>query len=120
MKPSPHDTGSPKSRGRPKGTAVFAEEDLKALARFAEIAVQAPGSKLAPFLKNKGYLEEKDVRRIQARWRAEKQRLLEEARVRLDSKPDLSIFEMAAYFGEALKGLGDEIGPAVGMMSTAE
>ena len=113
MKPSRHDTGSPKSRGRPKGTAVFAEEDLKALARFAELAVKAPGSKLAPFLKSKGYIEEKDTRRVQARWRSEKQRLLLEARIRLDSEPNLSIIELAKYFEELVKGLGHTVGPVL-------
>ena len=111
---SPDQSPSAKrSRGRPKGTAVYAERDLRALARYADVYIHTPHSPLAPFLRSVGYADDKDVRRARIRWGREKERLLKEARDRRDAKPAETILELIAYFAEAPSALKDAAAPGL-------
>ena len=100
-------------RGRPKGTTKFELSDLTILARFADQLVAAPGAKLAPFLRESGYAEIKDIRRVQQRWRQHKARLLKEATLRADAQPADTLASLVMYFAEAASDVTDAAKPAI-------
>lgn len=87
----------PKRRpGRPKGTIKF-PEDAAALKRIAGLRLdqpQAPFSKLAQEL---GLSEEKDIRRLQNKWRKQSDDLLRDERLRRDAFAKLNPLEQMAY-----------------------
>lgn len=95
-----HDKSEPvkRPRGRPKGSAHFAEQDLRALAQYADVLIDLPHAKLAPVLKAVGYQNEKDIRRARIRWDREKERLLEEARKRRDGNLGATLLDLIARF----------------------
>lgn len=95
-----------RARGRPKGTTVFEQHDLKLLGAFADLVLVSPTAKLAPFLEHRGYAP-KDVRRGQKRWRSEKASLLREAQLRADALPPESLAELITYFVGFLSGVPD-------------
>lgn len=113
MSSADHAQPAKRPRGRPRGTAVYAEQDLELLARFADICVESPHTKLAPFLRSMGYKDDKDIRRARIRWGAEKERLLKEARGRRDAKPADTIFDLIAYFAESLSALKGAAAPGL-------
>ena len=99
-------------RGRPKGSTVYAERDFRALARYADVLIDAPRRQLAPFLRRSGYANDKDIRRARIRWGNEKERLLCEARNRRDESPADTILQLIAHFIEASTMLMDAASPA--------
>ena len=88
-----HQSAGKRPRGRPKGSAPFEERDRAMLSRFAELRLDSPGAKLAPFLAAAHY-RDKDIRRAQQRWRREKDEFLKEARRRQDLSPAETIGEV--------------------------
>lgn len=87
-------------RGRPKGSAPFAERDQAALSQFADHYLKSPGLKLAPFLKSLGY-EDKGVRRAQNKWGADKDRYLDKARERMDVAGADQLLDMITFYTQA-------------------
>jgi hypothetical protein len=66
------------------------------LAKFADAAIHTPGLELAPFARDAGISDEASIRRLQARWRTERERLLGEAQTRFDARPPESLGQILA------------------------
>ena len=98
-----------RGRGRPIGSSPYEKRDNDVLARYADQAVRTPGLKLAPTLEKLGYKTEAEIRRVQAKWRRGRKRLLEEAQLRLDSEPPSSLLETLFSFLSALQHIGDGV-----------
>jgi len=96
--------GERRKRGRPKGTEKFGIVDRKKLTAFADVAILAPGSKLAAFLKAEGF-DEKGIRRAQIRWRREKEIFLEAAQLRREAGEQPSLRGIVAHVLEYLAEL---------------
>jgi len=92
-------TTEKKGRGRPKGTGI---NDMPVLRAMAERIVAQPALKpTAAFKSVNGDWLDKDIRRIQIKWRASGERLLAEARARR-SRP-------VSYGGRSATQLMDEL-----------
>ncbi|PHP64632.1 hypothetical protein CSC94_23315 [Zhengella mangrovi] len=103
-------------RGRPKGTAPYAEQDHAVLTKFADQKLDVPSAKLTPFLKSKGYEEEKDIRRAQLRWRKEEKQFLRDAQHRKDLEPPDTLLDLVSHFIAAAGVLKEAALPGVRMM----
>lgn len=115
--PQPN-VSSPRGRGRPKGTAKYEQADLALLAKFADLQVSSPGSKLATFLAPRGH-SVKDIRRMQKRWRFEQTRLLEEAKLRADAADPTNLAELVVSLFAAISDVAAAALPALNKMSAS-
>ncbi len=98
-------------RGRPKGTGKYAADDLRRLRAFAKVKLEAPGLKLASFLKEHDIANENEIRRHQGRWAKSGDELLTEARVARDTSTGFNVLEMAKIMQSALEALGEAAQP---------
>jgi len=73
-------------RGRPLGSAPYREADEKLLARYADKAIHNTGLELAPFARAAGVSQPATIRRLQARWRGDRERFLKDAQNRFDAR----------------------------------
>ncbi len=112
-------TNEKRPRGRPKGSAPFAERDHAALSRFADQELVSPGGRLAPFLQRQGY-EEKDIRRAQARWRKEKDKLLQEAQQRADLNPAELFLQFVMDIYATIGAAAESVKPALRMIAASQ
>src|SRR5829696_5338354 len=78
-------------RGRPLGSAPYRQRDEELLARYADEAIHNPGLELAPFARRAGSSNAAAIRRLQARWREVRERVLKDARIRFDARPPQSV-----------------------------
>ena len=101
----PRNTRDPapaRRRGRPLGSAPFRRHDEELLARYADKAIHIPGFKLAPFARRAGASSLAAVRRLQARWRADRERFLNEAWIRFDARrAGVSVADRDGHLGRA-------------------
>lgn len=116
MSPRPSNPLPKRPRGRPKGTAPFAQQDRRVLAAFADGAIGMPHAELTPFLRQRGY-EDKDVRRALKRWREEGPDLLREAQLRADAAPPESIFDLIVDLVQSMSFIRDAARPAFDALS---
>lgn len=82
-----------RGRGRPLGSAPYRQPDQEFLARYADEAIHFPDLELAPFARRAG-ASDAGIRRLQARWRTDRERFLKEARIRFDARPPESLWQM--------------------------
>jgi hypothetical protein len=101
-----------RGRGRPLGSAPFREVDEALLTRYADKALHTPGLQLAPFARSAGW-KPAPIRRLQARWRAERDRLLNDARKRFDARPPDSLGQLVM---DMWVGLGRAAGSFSGIL----
>lgn len=67
-----------RSRGRPKGSSPFKEKDISVLKLFAKKSIKSPYDlQITKFLKYMGYTNESERSRLRARWRRNRDQLLE-------------------------------------------
>ena len=88
-------------RGRPLGSAPYRQRDEALLARFADELIGKPDLRLAPFVQAAG-LSESAIRRVQLRWRSNKERFLNEARIRFEGRPPQSLAEIVMHLWAGL------------------
>lgn len=88
-------------RGRPSGSSRFAESDRIALDKIAERLVYEPDLPVATAARGLGFSSEAEIRRLQAKWRSAKSRLLAEAQRRHESPLDLFVHFLASLAGLA-------------------
>ncbi|WP_439605150.1 hypothetical protein [Shinella sp.] len=87
-----------RSRGRPSGSAPYRDADLQILRGFADRSLDG-GRKLAAYIReHHANAEEKDVRRLQARWRTEHTGLLAEARKRREAEEARTLWDDISDF----------------------
>src|SRR5829696_7222058 len=83
-----------RGRGRPPGSAPYRQRDEELLARYADKAIHSQGLELAPFARRAGVSNAAAIRRLQARWRADRERFLNDARTRFDARPPEPLGQM--------------------------
>ena len=83
-----------RGRGRPLGSAPYRQRDEELLVRYADKAIHSSGLELAPFARRAGVSNAAAIRRLQARWRADRERFLNDARTRFDARPPESLWQM--------------------------
>ena len=91
-----------RGRGRPLGRAPYRQRDEQLLARFADKAIHSPDLELAPFARRAGVSNTAAIRRLQARWRADRERFLNDARTRFDARPPESVWQMVMHLQAGL------------------
>ena len=90
-------------RGRPLGSAPYREADEKLLARYADKAIHNTGLELAPFARAAGVSQPATIRRLQARWRGDRERFLKDAQNRFDARRPESPWQILVDLYEGLR-----------------
>jgi len=90
-------------RGRPLGSAPYRKADEKLLARYADKAIHNTGLELAPFARAAGVSQPATIRRLQARWRGDRERLLKDAQNRFDARRPESPWQILMDVYEGLR-----------------
>ena len=90
-------------RGRPLGSAPYRKADEKLLARYADKAIHNTGLELAPFARAAGVSQPATIRRLQARWRGDRERFLKDAQNRFDARRPESPWQILVDLYEGLR-----------------
>lgn len=109
-----------RSRGRPPGSSQFADEDRATLEKIADALVREPDLKPTAVMRRLGYGSEAEIRRLQSKWRKDKESLLADAQRRLDAQPPETTLDAIVNIIAELAGFAGALATAPAVQSLKE